>query len=120
MGTTNLTILVLYSLGMSLGQLLFKVTANSALTRAGGGFIPALLSSASFYAAISLYGALTVLWIWVLTRVPLSKAYPFIVLAFVFTPALASFFFGERLNGWYFASLALILAGLSLLVWKGI
>ena len=77
-----------------------------------------MLGSWHFYASIALYGALTVVWIWILTRIPLSRAYPFVILTFVFTPMFAAFAFGEPLNVWYFCGLALILAGLGLLVWK--
>jgi drug/metabolite transporter (DMT)-like permease len=114
----DILILVLYSLGMSLGQVLFKLAANGAAGRPGEGFVASLLGAWHFYASIALYGVLTVLWIWLLTRIPLSRAYPFVILTFVFTPALAAFLFGEPLNAWYFAGLALILAGLAVLVFK--
>ncbi len=116
----EVVMLVLYSLGMSLGQLLFKLAATVANTRVGENFIAVLFGTWYFYASIMLYGSLTVLWIWLLTRIPLSVAYPFVILAFVFTPAFAAYLFGEPLNIWYFIGLALILSGLGLLVWKAI
>jgi drug/metabolite transporter (DMT)-like permease len=86
---------------------------------------PAASSSRSspdgyFLAAVALYGALTILWVWILTSVPLSRAYPFAVLAFVFTPVFAVLFFNEAVNVWYFVGMALILSGLAILVWKTI
>ena len=48
----------------------------------------------------------------------LSRAYPFVVLAFVITPLFAMVLFGERLDRWYVASLTLIVGGLALLVVK--
>jgi drug/metabolite transporter (DMT)-like permease len=108
MSAVNVVVLFVYSLGMSFGQVLFKLAADQTK----------LEQSSTFFAAVLLYGVLSLVWVWILTRVPLSQAYPFIVLAFVFTPALAVLLFGEPLNASYLASLALILAGLGLLVVK--
>jgi drug/metabolite transporter (DMT)-like permease len=119
MNAVNVTILFAYSLGMSVGQVLFKLAANRVKQGDPGTFGLSLLTTGYFYAAVVLYGVLSVLWVWILTRVPLSQAYPFIVLAFVFTPAFGVLLFGESLNVTYLASLALILSGLGLLVLKG-
>ena len=43
-----------------------------------------------FVAAMLLYAALTLLWVWILTFTPLSYAYPFAALAFGMTPLLAA------------------------------
>jgi len=119
MTAINVVILVVYSMGMSFGQMLFKLAADQTKLERSSTFIHALLTSWYFYVAVVLYGVLSVVWVWILTRVPLSQAYPFIVLAFVFTPALGVLLFGETLNASYLASLALILGGLGLLVVKG-
>jgi|SRR5215831_3619578 len=118
MGSRDVVLLVAYSLGMSIGQVLFKLAATSANARPQSGFIGALMGSGYFYVSIALYGLLTVVWIWILTRIPLSRAYPFVILTFVFTPALAALAFGEQLDLWYFTGLALILSGLGVLIWK--
>ena len=72
-----------------------------------------------FLAAATLYAALTVMWVWILTIVPLSRAYPFVVLSFVLTPLGAAFFFGESLTLEYGIGISVILVGLSFLVLKG-
>jgi drug/metabolite transporter (DMT)-like permease len=118
MSLSNVMVLVLYSLAMSLGQVLFKMAADRAKARATSGFLESLLTDGYFFLSVAIYGVLTVLWIWLLTRVPLSRAYPFVVLAFVFTPGFAVLFFDESLNIWYFLGLGLILSGLALLVLK--
>ena len=72
-------LLVFYSLGMACGQLLFKISADR--VRRGSvseGFMAALFTNGYFIAAVTLYGLLTILWVWLLTSVPLSRAYPFI------------------------------------------
>jgi multidrug transporter EmrE-like cation transporter len=115
MSAVELALLVLYALGMSVGQVLFKLAADHAKADATGSFWNGLLSSWHFYVSVAVYASLTIAWIWVLTRIPLSRAYPFVVLAFVFTPLLAAVFFGERLDARYFLSLGLIVLGLGLL-----
>ena len=118
MSLVNTAILLVYALGMSLGQVLFKIAADRAKAKAAEGFFASLLTDGFFFLAVITYGALTVVWVWILMRVPLSRAYPFVVLAFVFTPAFAVLFFNESVNVWYFVGLALIVSGLGLLVWK--
>ncbi len=115
MTIADFALLVVYALGMSFGQVLFKLAADHAKLDAAAGFWAGLLGSWHFYVSVAVYGLLTIAWIWVLTRIPLSRAYPFVVLAFVFTPILAALLFGETLDARYFASLALIVAGLALL-----
>ena len=49
----------------------------------------------AFYVACLLYAAATVLWVWILTKLPLSTAYPFVGLSFVMV-ALAGWCFLGR------------------------
>ena len=39
---------------------------------------PAFCSTGIFFVALILYAALTVLWVWILSYTPLSRAYPFL------------------------------------------
>ncbi len=121
MRTLDIFILFGYACGMSLGQVLFKVSADRATAgNADGTFWLTLFKTPVFYLSLLTYAALTLMWIWILSRIELSKAYPFVALAFVTTPLMAMFFFRESLNPWYFISLAMILGGLALLTWKGL
>ena len=116
MKTSDILILGLYALGMSVGQVLFKAVANIAHNATTKSFGLALVTSELFYLAVALYGVLTMVWIWLLTRVPLSRAYPFAVLAFVLTPLLARVFFAEPLDYRYAIGLAFIVTGLLIIV----
>ena len=119
MKAVEVLILIAYAFGMAAGQLMFKAAARNS---AGGdvhGFVLGLLGNFWFLAAALFYAALTVLWVWILTLVPLSRAYPFVVLSFVLTPLGATLFFGERLDASYYAGMACILVGLGILVLKG-
>lgn len=118
MTTLNVTILFLYALGMSLGQVLFKLAADRAKAVEGDVFWSSLFSTGYFYLSIALYATLTLAWFWILARVPLSRAYPFVALAFLLTPAFAALFFDESVDVWYALGLALILGGLSIVIWK--
>ena len=83
-------------------NVLFKIAADRAKDTAAGGFLESLFTDGYFYLAVTLYGTMTLVWIWILMRVPLSRAYPFVVLGFIFTPAFAVVFFDESVNVWYF------------------
>ena len=115
MGAWQLGLLVLYAMGMAAGQILFKIAANG--TDRGAGFLSALAFNAPFWIAVALYGGLTVLWVWLLTRVPLVYAYPFATLAFVFTPVLAHLFLHEGVGVGYLIGSALLIGGLLVITW---
>jgi drug/metabolite transporter (DMT)-like permease len=98
---------------LATGQALFKMSAPSADQQVNAiGWAIILLKQPSFWAAISLYGCATLLWVYLLQSVPLSRAYPFAALGFVIVPVLAVGLFGERLTPTYIAGAALIVAGI--------
>jgi drug/metabolite transporter (DMT)-like permease len=110
--TLNLVSLLGFALLLAVGQFLFK---RSALAIAGQhitGSLATLAALPSFYAAVLLYGGSTVLWVWILTRVPLGLAYPFVAVAMIIVPAMGWYFFGERLNVAYWLGVAVIIAGM--------
>jgi drug/metabolite transporter (DMT)-like permease len=110
----QISLLAAYAVAMACGQLLFKVAAM----RGPSGNAPAaeriagLLFNGWFGVALVLYGALTVLWVWILSFTPLSRAYPFVALAFALTPALGSLVFDEPASFRLVIGVALILCGL--------
>jgi drug/metabolite transporter (DMT)-like permease len=112
---TQIAVLFGYALGMTGGQMLFKLAAlrlpqdGSAAERAFG-----LLQNGYFLLALATYLILALLWMWVLSFTPLSRAYPFVALAFVLTPVLGGLLFGEALSVRLLAGIAAILCGLLL------
>jgi undecaprenyl phosphate-alpha-L-ara4N flippase subunit ArnE len=110
MGRIHVVVLTLFVGMLSLGQILFKLSALRNSSGGMGKFLTGLMSSGSFYLALVTYGAATLLWIWVLREVPLSKAYPFTILSFIITPLLSVYFFDEVLSIRYF------IGGIGLLV----
>lgn len=111
----QLALLAAYAVGMAGGQILFK-TAALRLTGEGalGTRALSLVHNGYFLSAIALYGALSVLWVWVLTFTPLSRAYPFVAIAFALTPLLGGLVFSEPLSLRLLIGIAVIAGGLVL------
>lgn len=74
-------------------------------------FIGSLLVNPYFWIALFIYGAATVLWVFTLSRVPLSRAMPFVALTFAIVPIVSVVALGERLNLAYWIGVAIIAAG---------
>jgi drug/metabolite transporter (DMT)-like permease len=112
---TQVAILSSYAVGMAGGQLLFKAAA---LRSAPSDPLPdrlfLLLLNWRFLLALALYFALAVLWVWVLSFTPLSRAYPFVALAFALTPLAAYMIFAEPLTLRVIIGIAVVLCGLIL------
>jgi drug/metabolite transporter (DMT)-like permease len=108
---TQIALLAAYAIGMSGGQILFKLAAVQ-LNSTAGERILALAYNFYFVGALVLYGALSVFWVWILTFTPLSRAYPFVALAFALTPALGAWLFGEAVSLRLIIGMLLILCGL--------
>ncbi|MGA6939248.1 MAG: hypothetical protein WB041_28290, partial [Pseudolabrys sp.] len=110
----QILLLTAYAGGMSAGQLLFKMAANSYGTAnvGTGERLLALFCNPYFLSALVLYSGLALLWVWILSFTPLSRAYPFVALAFALTPLLAGSLFGEAISLRLIIGLLLILGGL--------
>lgn len=78
-------------IGLSVGQILFKIAAVG-MTGSAPLWLLALRNG-YLWSALLVYGAATVLWIALLRQAPLRLAYPFIGLAFLIVPILAHNFF---------------------------
>ena len=74
-------------------------------------FIGSLLVNPYFWIALFIYGTATVLWVFTLSRVPLSRAMPFVALTFAIVPIVSVVALGERLNLAYWIGVAIIAAG---------
>ena len=113
----QIAILTAYAAGMAGGQILFKLAALRFASDASiGERLFGLLQNGFFLVALVLYATLAVLWVWVLSFTPLSRAYPFVALAFALTPALGALVFAEPISLRLVGGVALILAGLFLVV----
>lgn len=98
-------------LGISVGQLLFKLAAHALPPHTQ---VLDWIMNGWLIAALVIYGLTTVGWVWILRHAPLHLAYPFMGLAFLIVPVLAWLFLGEPLHWRTLAGGALILVGLAL------
>lgn len=106
---------ILFSLGLAGGQVLFKLAAQDIVSHRGEWALMSVLSSPWLVAALAVYGASTVLWVWILMHVPISKAYPFALLTMALVPLAGYWLFSEALNVQYAVGLALVMLGLILI-----
>ncbi len=107
-----MTVYVVASLcvvGLAIGQVLFKIS-SAALAASGSLFSPS--SAVPLVAAICLYGATSIAWVWVLQKIELGRIYPLMALAFVFVPIGSHLIFGERFSAQYFVGVSLTMVGI--------
>jgi drug/metabolite transporter (DMT)-like permease len=106
-----------YAVGMAGGQVLFKFAAQRLPANAAvGEQLTSLLGNTYLFVAFAFYCALAICWVWILTFTPLSRAYPFVALAFAITPVLGAWLFGEPINLRLGFGIAAIVLGLILVV----
>jgi drug/metabolite transporter (DMT)-like permease len=108
---TNYLWLVTFSVMLAVGQMFFKVVARSMQGLPLGEGMLAIVGMPMLYFALALYGAATLLWIWILSRVPLSQAYPWVAVAMATVPILAGAVFHERVSPAYWLGIALVMLG---------
>lgn len=111
---TNTFSLLAFSILLGAGQLLFKKVGLGLRGRTMGEGMVQLLFSPTLYIALLLYGAATVLWIWILSRVPLSQAYPFVALGVILVPIASMLVYGERVRPFFWIGAVLIVCGIAI------
>ncbi len=110
MSPLSLALLASIVVGMSGGQILFKVLGGT--FREKGAL--ALASSPVFYLAGGLYVGVTLLWIYLLSREPLSRVYPATALVLALVSIAGVVLFREPATWQLAAGIALIVAGVLL------
>jgi drug/metabolite transporter (DMT)-like permease len=111
LAVSNLIGLVIFTAVLATGQLLFK---KAGLSMRGLPLRDGLLNLAqvpAFYAAIVLYALSTFLWVWLLSRITLVQAYPWVATGVIIVPLLSMLIFGERVTSTYWLGAVLIVAG---------
>jgi drug/metabolite transporter (DMT)-like permease len=109
---TNIVWLSLFSILLASGQLLFKRTAQTIAGVPLSSMAPTLVVSGSLWTAILLYGGSTILWVWILSRIPLSQAYPWVALGSIIVPLGARLLFGEIVKPLFWLGAIMIAAGI--------
>lgn len=108
---TVLALLVATPCAIAIGQVLFKITSSRLLSNTDHNILHVFLDPVFIVAGV-LYAGATLLWIYVLKMVPLSYAYSFMALTFIFVPILAYIFLGENIGFRYVIGTTFIIAGL--------
>jgi drug/metabolite transporter (DMT)-like permease len=109
MKLVDLVGLALVVLGLSFGQILFKLAGRS-LAQSEGLFQGLL--SPYLFAALAVYGLVTLLWVWRLSTADLSSSYSVIALTFVIVPLLSVVMLSEVVAPRYWLGVALIIVGI--------
>lgn len=110
--------LCLYSALLAAGQAMFKLASKSHGSDTGGliGYAMHLFTTPIFLAACLLYALSTVLWVALLSRHPLSQAYPLVIaISIVLTTAFSVTVFKEQITLDKGIGLALVIAGVKIL-----
>lgn len=95
MHTLHLLLVVVCVFGISLGQVLFKLSALSMADTKGLDFFFYKIVNPYLAIGLLIYLLATILWVWLLRFVPLNVAYPFMALAFFLVPLLSTICVGE-------------------------
>jgi drug/metabolite transporter (DMT)-like permease len=103
-----------FTLMLSCGQVMFKRVGLSLQGHSGLEAMVQVLREPSLYLALALYGFATMLWIWILSRVTLVQAYPWVAVGMVIVPLLGWFVFGERVTPAFWLGVAFIVVGVGL------
>ena len=109
---TNIIYLAVFTVILAAGQVLFKKVGLTIAGLSLTGGLRRALCDPLLYGALALYGFATLMWVWILSRVPLSQAYPWVAFGTVLVSLLGWCVFGERLEPTFWVGMMLILAGL--------
>ena len=107
-----MTRLILFAIIMAVGQLLFKKASEAVPSTPTVANLTGLALNPYLLTALTLYFAATLLWVWVLRDIPLTRAYPFIALGFVLVPLGSMVVFQEPLSLRYALGTLLIIGGI--------
>ncbi|MCP4618203.1 MAG: EamA family transporter [Bradyrhizobium sp.] len=113
-------VLVLFSVTLSSGaQLLLKAGMTSdvvqrALTSGRGlSIIPGIATSPQILAGLAIFALSVLTWLFVLSKVDVSQAYPAVAFGIVVTALGGYFFFGEALNSIRILGIIIVIIGVA-------
>ncbi len=99
------------------GQLCFKIGANRLPAHDGPdtvGFLRGLFSDVWLLGGIAAYIGQLILWVLILSNLPLSVAFPVASLTFLVLALACRIFLSERLDAGQFAGVVLVVAGVAI------
>ena len=111
MPTTPVLLAILTAFSMAVGQMLFKLGAPQWQGQDALGWALSFIKNPFLVAAVFLYAATILVWIYVLRTLPLSLAYPLTALSYVIVPVLGFVFLQEKMSWQTLAGSLLIILG---------
>lgn len=112
-----LLLCVLNAALLACGQLLFKIGSNGKQL-SGINDIISLLFTPVILCALTLYACTTLLWMFLLSKIDLSKAYPIQVLAFPLVMLLSSILLKENIPFIRWIGMGIVIIGVNILMIK--
>ena len=107
----NVCSLAIFTVMLACGQVMFKRVGLILQGHSGLHGIVLVLLDPSVYAALATYGTATLLWIWILSRVTLVQAYPWVALGMIIVPLLGWLLFDERVTPMFWLGVVFIIVG---------
>jgi len=108
----QLAALIGIPLCIAVGQILFKITSTTISDKSAPQTLDALIHSPHFWAALVIYGSATLAWIAAIKGIPISRAYMFMALTFVYVPLFSRLALAERFTPQQLAGTAIIVVGI--------
>ncbi|RNF38250.1 EamA family transporter [Planococcus salinus] len=116
MNFTHLILVLCNTLILVSGQFLWKIGMERQADAFSSVFsVVKLFFTPFIFSGLAMYGLATVLWLFILTKVPLSIAYPLQSSAYVIAVVGAFFIFGESITPWKIAGVCFIMLGVSII-----
>uniref|UniRef100_C5D881 EamA domain-containing protein n=1 Tax=Geobacillus sp. (strain WCH70) TaxID=471223 RepID=C5D881_GEOSW len=115
MSLVNFVLILLNTFILVTGQFLWKYGMMKTTFKLDPLSIIKILFSPFIFSGLVMYGFATILWLFILSRVPLSIAYPVQSIAYVLAVFGAYFIFNEPLSPTKIIGVILIILGVSLI-----
>lgn len=115
MNPLNLLLVITNTLILVAGQFLWKIGMERQDISFSVISILKVLFSPFVFLGLAMYGFATVLWLYILSKVPLSIAYPMQSIAYILAVVGAHFVFNETITIHKIIGCLLIMAGVSLI-----
>lgn len=98
----------------AVGQLMLKyaMIRHGSISFSPSGILTLILEP-RLMVAMALYAGALLLWLQVLSKVPLSTAYPMLAITYVVVPIMSVYFFNEKLHQQQVIGIFLILVGVA-------
>ena len=103
----------IFAASLAVGQLLLKFAADDVKDRLSVSIVSAALSP-WLVGALTVYGLTTILWLWILSQAPLSKAYPFALLGAALVPLMAFIVLKEQVSPYFGLGMLLVVIGVGI------